>query len=190
MLEPIVAKRLRVIGFDVDGVLTDNGVYIGTVGGESVELKRFHVQDGLGIKLLQLAGLKVVLVSGRVSKATEMRATELAVDGLAQEATAQKLPAFLQFLEESNAGWEEAAFVGDDLADVPLLKRVAVPIAVRNAVPEVKDLAQVTTDASGGMGAAREVAELILRARGAWNDTLAKYFEARGEIMGRPSGKF
>src|SRR5881398_3756434 len=138
MLDAALARRLKLVGFDVDGVLTDNGVYLGMVGDHPVEFKRFHIQDGLGIRLLQTAGLAVVWVSGRESAATMLRARELAVDEVIQDPTARKLPVFEALLERRGLAWEECAFVGDDLADLPLLTRVGLPIAVANGVTEVR----------------------------------------------------
>jgi len=178
MLDATLARRLKLVGFDVDGVLTDGGVYIGRAGDHAVEFKRFDVQDGLGIKLLRDAGIIVVWVSARRSDATELRARELKVDELVQDK--KKLPAFTGILARRGVPWEESAFVGDDLPDLPLLERVALPITVPAAVPEVRACARVITTAGGGRGAVREVAELILRARGVWDDLVTKYLAERG----------
>jgi 3-deoxy-D-manno-octulosonate 8-phosphate phosphatase (KDO 8-P phosphatase) len=170
------AARVRLLGLDVDGVLTDNGVYIGPVGGARVELKRFNIQDGLGLILLKTANLPVVWVSGRASEATALRAAELRVEELLQVPGPRKAAAFEQVLQRHRIGWEEAAFVGDDLADLPILRRVGLPIAVSNAVVEVKQLAVFVTQAAGGHGAVREVVEALLRARGEWSEILERYF--------------
>jgi len=170
------ATRVRLLGLDVDGVLTDNGVYIGPVAGGRVELKRFNIQDGLGLILLKTAGLPVVWVSGRSSEATSLRAAELRVEELLQVPGPEKAAAFEQVLERRGIGWEEVAFVGDDLADLPILRRVGLPIAVANAVPDVKQIAAYTTHAAGGHGAVREVVEALLRGRGEWATILERYF--------------
>jgi 3-deoxy-D-manno-octulosonate 8-phosphate phosphatase (KDO 8-P phosphatase) len=170
------ARRVRLLGLDVDGVLTDNGVYIGPVGGARVELKRFDIQDGLGLILLKTANLPVVWVSGRASEATALRAAELRVEELLQVPGPRKAAAFEQVLQRHGIGWEDAAFVGDDLADLPILRRVGLPIAVANAVAEVKQAAAFVTHAAGGHGAVREVVEALLRARGEWPDILERYF--------------
>jgi len=185
VLDRDLALRIRLVGFDVDGVLTDNGVYLGTLDGRPIELKRFHIQDGLGFKLLQQAGIRVVLVSGRPSVATEVRAQELGLDAVVQDGTARKLPLFEDLLTSYGLGWDRAAFVGDDLADLPLLRRVALPIAVSNAVPEVRDAARYVTSACGGAGAAREVADLLLKARGEWHAVLENYLAERGDDAAR-----
>jgi 3-deoxy-D-manno-octulosonate 8-phosphate phosphatase (KDO 8-P phosphatase) len=181
-----LARRIRLVGLDVDGVLTDGGVYIGQVGDHTVEMKRFHIQDGLGIKFLRQAGIVVVLVSGRRSDATELRARELKVDELFQDSAA-KLPAFAAILERRGIGWDECAFVGDDLPDLPLLERVALAITVPAAVPEVRACAHVVTTLGGGQGAVREVAELILRPRGVWDDLVTSYLVERGDVEARSS---
>jgi 3-deoxy-D-manno-octulosonate 8-phosphate phosphatase (KDO 8-P phosphatase) len=170
------ARKVRLLGLDVDGVLTDNGVYIGPVAGARVEFKRFDIQDGLGLILLKTAGLPVVWISGRSSEATALRAAELRAEELLQVPGPQKAAAFEQALTRRGIPWQEAAFVGDDLADLPILRRVGLPIAVSNAVPEVKQAAAYVTTAAGGHGAVREVVEALLRGRGEWSTILERYF--------------
>ncbi|MDQ3137992.1 MAG: HAD hydrolase family protein [Gemmatimonadota bacterium] len=176
MIDSGLARRIRLLGLDVDGVLTDNGIYIGPIDGEAVELKRFHVQDGLGHVLMRAAGLPVVWVSGRHSEATSLRARELRVDEVLQVPGPQKVEAFGELLERRGIAWEDAAFVGDDLADLQVLRRVGLPIAVANAVAEVKAVAAYVTLAAGGQGAVREVIEALLKARGHWPELLERYF--------------
>jgi 3-deoxy-D-manno-octulosonate 8-phosphate phosphatase (KDO 8-P phosphatase) len=176
MVDAAAARRVRLLGLDVDGVLTDNGIYVGPVAGQAVEMKRFDIQDGLGLMLLRIAGIPVVWVSGRASEATTLRARELRVDDLLQVPGPKKLEAFERVLDARGIRWEEAAFVGDDLADLMVLRRVGLPIAVANAVAEVKEVAAYVTRASGGHGAVREVVEALLRARGEWTDILERYF--------------
>jgi 3-deoxy-D-manno-octulosonate 8-phosphate phosphatase (KDO 8-P phosphatase) len=170
------ARRVRLLGLDVDGVLTDNGVYIGPVAGERVELKRFDIQDGLGLILLKTAGFPVVWISGRSSEATALRAAELRVEELLQVPGPRKAAAFAEMLQRRGVGWEEVAYVGDDLADLPILRRVGLPIAVSNSVLEVKQVATYVTRAAGGHGAVREVIEALFRARGQWPEMLERYF--------------
>src|SRR5215217_2152468 len=112
-LTAAAARKVRLLGLDVDGVLTDNGVYIGPIAGDRVELKRFDIQDGLGQILLKTAGLPVVWVSGRTSEATALRAAELRVEELLQVPGPRKAEAFEQLLLRRGMGWDEAAFVGD-----------------------------------------------------------------------------
>ena len=175
-LDRAAAARVRLLGLDVDGVLTDNGVLIGPLAEGRIELKRFDIQDGLGLILLKTVGFPVVWVSGRSSEATALRAQELRVDELLQVPGPRKAAAFGELLARRGIGWNEAAFVGDDLADLPILRRVGLPIAVANAVPEVKELATYVTRASGGHGAVREVIETLFRARGEWPGLLERYF--------------
>jgi 3-deoxy-D-manno-octulosonate 8-phosphate phosphatase (KDO 8-P phosphatase) len=176
MIDPGLAQRIRLLGLDVDGVLTDNGIFLGPVDGQVVELKRFDVQDGLGQVMLRTAGLPVVWVSGRHSAATTARAQELRVEEVLQVPGPRKLEAFGGLLQRRGIAWEEAAFVGDDLADLQVLRRVGLPIAVANAVAEVKAVAAHVTRTPGGHGAVREVAETLLKARGVWSELLERYF--------------
>ena len=176
MIEPGLARRIRLLGLDVDGVLTDNGVFLGPVAGQVVELKRFDIQDGLGQVMMRSAGLPVVWVSGRHSEATTARARELRIEEVLQVAGPQKFEAFGALLERRGIPWEDAAFVGDDLADLQVLRRVGLPIAVANAVAEVKAVAAYVTTAAGGHGAVREAIEALLRARGEWSGLLERHF--------------
>lgn len=187
MLDPLAAGRVRLVGLDVDGVLTDNGVYVGMVQGRATELKRFDIQDGIGLALLRLAGLRLVVVSGRRSDASTIRMEELGVDAFVQDDLARKLPAFEALLRRFEVGWEECAYVGDDLPDVPLLKRVGLPVAVANATADARALARHVTRAAGGRGAVREFAEEFLRARGQWDGVVEAYLTERGEPAPRRS---
>jgi 3-deoxy-D-manno-octulosonate 8-phosphate phosphatase (KDO 8-P phosphatase) len=176
MIDAALARRIRLLGLDVDGVLTDNGIFVGPVDGQVVELKRFDIQDGLGQVLMRSAGLPVVWVSGRHSEATTARARELRVEEVLQVPGPRKLEAFAALLERRGIAWEDAAFVGDDLADLQVLRRVGLPIAVANAVAEVKAVAAYVTTAAGGHGAVREAIEALLHARGDWPGLLDRYF--------------
>lgn len=188
MIDAALARRLRLVGFDVDGVFTDGGVYLGRMGDHPVELKRFDIQDGLAVMLLRNAGITVVVVSGRQSEATAMRAREIGVDEVVQDDAAAKLPAFEALLARRQIRFDECAFAGDDLADVPVLTRVALPIAVANAVAEVKAVAGLVTEARGGHGAVREIAETILKARGEWDGLVQQYLQERGDAATRSAG--
>lgn len=187
MIEPAVARRIRIVGLDVDGTMTDGGLYIGTAGGggQTVELKRFDIQDGLGVHLLRAAGLVVAVVTGRAGDAARLRAEELHVDEFFADAGARKLPAFEAILAKHQARWEEACFIGDDLPDLPLLRRVGLPVAVANACREAKLAARFTTVAPGGHGAVREFAQALLEARGAWTDQVRSYLRERGDVAAR-----
>jgi 3-deoxy-D-manno-octulosonate 8-phosphate phosphatase (KDO 8-P phosphatase) len=181
VLDGSASARVRLVVLDVDGVLTDNGVFIGAVGGERVEFKRFDIQDGLGLAVLRLAGLEVAVVSGRVSEATSLRMRELGITEVVQDDGARKLPALRRLLAERRLEWGEICYVGDDLADVPVMRRAGVPIAVQNAVPEVKAIARFVTERRGGDGAVREAIEMLLRARGEWDAAVQRYYRERGD---------
>jgi 3-deoxy-D-manno-octulosonate 8-phosphate phosphatase (KDO 8-P phosphatase) len=178
------AARVRLVALDVDGVLTDNGIWIGPIAGERVELKRFNVQDGLGVRLLHTAGFPVLWLSGRHSEATALRAKELRVDELLQVPGPEKLDALAKVLSRRGLGWDEVAYVGDDLADLQIMRRVGLPIAVANAVPEIREVAAVTTTAPGGHGAVREIVDALLKARGLWGDMIERYFTERARRDG------
>lgn len=183
-----VARRIRLVVLDVDGVLTDGGVYMGTLpGGEALELKRFDIQDGLGVKMLMWSGIEVAIVSGRVSQATTLRAAELGVTECHQDPEAEKLPLVGGVLEERGLGWDEVAMMADDLADLPVLRKVGLPVAVANAVPEVVSAARWQTTRVGGSGAVRELAEALLAARGEWDRRVEAYLAERsGEETAAP----
>lgn len=181
MIDRAVAQRIKLIGLDVDGVITNNAVYLGLVDGQRVEFKQFDIQDGLAMGLARRMGFVVAWVSGRYSDATTLRATELRIDEVIQDPGARKVPAMTEMLLRRGIGWEEVAFLGDDLADVPVLRRVGLPLAVQNAVSEVKSLAAYVTQAPGGSGAVREAIELLLRAQDRWDEAVKLYLTDRGE---------
>jgi 3-deoxy-D-manno-octulosonate 8-phosphate phosphatase (KDO 8-P phosphatase) len=177
-----VARAVKLVILDVDGVLTDAGVYMGTDGaGEVVELKRFDIQDGLGIQLMGAAGIKVALVSGRVSRATEARARELGLEECHQEAGARKLPVVREIMGRMALDWSQVAMMGDDLPDLPVLRKVGLPVAVGNAVREVRQVATWTTRREGGRGAVREFSRVLLETRGEWDDLVEAYCAARSD---------
>ena len=179
MIDRALAQRIRMVGLDVDGVLTDGGLYIGDANGSHVELKRYDIQDGLGVRFLRDAGIRVCLVTGRVSESVRIRAKELEVDDVAQDALARKLPAFQRILERHDVRMEDAAFIGDDFPDMGIMRAVGLPVAVANAVPEIKAVAQMCLTKSGGRGATREFAELLLKARGEWDEIVERYVTER-----------
>lgn len=181
LIDPAIARRIRLVGLDVDGVLTDGGIYLGDVGGTSMEFKRYDIQDGLGVRFLRAAGLKVAIITGRVSESVRLRAAELEVDDLAQDAQARKLPALRRILERQGIAPEEVAFLGDDFPDLPILRTVGLPVAVGNAVPEVRAVCTVQLERTGGHGAVREFTELLLKARGEWDAVVEEYVAARSD---------
>lgn len=163
------AGKIRLLLCDVDGILTDGGVYVGT-GGES---KRFHVRDGMGIVLWRRAGFKIGWVSARPSPATTQRAEELQVDFLLQQKD-PKAKVIEALLKKRGFTWEETAYLGDDLVDLGPLQRAGLAVAVPDALPEAIRLAHYVTRQAGGHGAVREVIELLLRAQGRWEAIVAE----------------
>ena len=188
-IDPSLARGIRVVGLDVDGVLTDGGVYLGAMHGTSssdpqpMELKRYDIQDGVGVQLLRDAGVQVVIITGRVSESVSMRARELGVDALVQDPLARKLPALRRLLDTLGCPLEHCAFVGDDLPDLAVLRAVGLPVAVGNAVPEVRRAATLQLAARGGYGAVREFAEALLQARGEWIDLVEAYVSKRADAL-------
>jgi 3-deoxy-D-manno-octulosonate 8-phosphate phosphatase (KDO 8-P phosphatase) len=158
--------------FDVDGVLTDGRVIYHDDGSET---KAFDVQDGHGIKLLQRAGLEVALITGRYCRAVEHRARGLGIQRVYQDAKV-KLEVYQRILAETGFTDEEVGYMGDDLIDIPVMRRVGFAVAVPNASSHVLPHAHYVTRASGGWGACREVCELILHTQGLWESVTARYF--------------
>lgn len=149
----------RLIALDVDGTLTDGGVYLDGAGSE---FKRFDIQDGMGLVLLRRAGVRVAIISGRFSQATEGRARELGVD-LLYNGVGDKLPVLQKLSAELALTSEEVVFVGDDVNDIDCIRWCGMGIAVANARPEVLREADRITAARGGCGAVREAAEMVLK---------------------------
>jgi 3-deoxy-D-manno-octulosonate 8-phosphate phosphatase (KDO 8-P phosphatase) len=163
-------KRVQILLCDVDGVLTDGGVFIS----ESAEFKRFHVHDGQGFKMLARAGIKTGWISNRPSTATTQRAAELKIDFLTQD-KGDKVRAAETMLRQCGLNWDQACYVGDDVVDLGVLRRVGVAISVPNANPVARSAADFVTRHAGGNGAIREVVELILTAHGLWKPIVAEY---------------
>ncbi len=186
-IDPALAKRIRVIGLDVDGVLTDGGVYLGATRAtaddpaQPFELKRFDIQDGLGVQLLRDAGLQIVIITGRVSESVAMRARELGATAVVQDTGARKLPALKRICDDLGCTLDDVAFLGDDLPDLAVLRRVGLPVAVGNAVAEVRHAAILRLNARGGAGAVREFAEALLSSRGEWMDLVERYVASRSD---------
>ena len=178
-LDTATAARIKLVCFDVDGVLTDGGIYLGDAGGTRIELKRYDIQDGLGIKMLQQAGLLTAIITGRVSESVALRAQELGVDELVQDNQARKVPALRAMLANRGLDWSECAFVGDDLPDLGVMRLVGLPIAVGNATAEARRAATLTLTRHGGAGAVREFCEFLLRARGEWDTQVEAYVASR-----------
>ena len=186
-IEPEIARRIRVVVFDVDGVLTDGGVYLGATRGnegdasQQFELKRYDIQDGLGMAMMREAGLHLAIITGRVSESVAMRARELRIESVVQDPQARKLPALKRILGDLECTLDEVAFLGDDLPDLAVMREVGLPVAVGNAVTEVRRCATLQLTARGGFGAVREFAEALLNARGEWTDLVERYVASRHE---------
>jgi len=158
---PRLLKKIRALILDVDGVLTDGGMYYGP-GGEG--LKRFNVKDGMGLGLVIEAGIAVALISGENSEILRRRAEKLKIADIFV-GIEDKLQTMESFLLSKKIGPDEAAYVGDDLNDLPAMKKAALPIAVADAVPEVRKAAKWVTSRRGGDAAVREVCDALLAAR-------------------------
>ena len=156
--------QLELICFDVDGVLTDGRIVYSDDGRE---IKAFNVQDGSAIKLMASVGIEIAILTGRRSAMVERRAAELGISHL-EQGLADKGPAFLALCERLHIDPERTAHVGDDLPDLPLFELAGLAISVPNGHPTVRSRADFVTDTAGGEGVARELAELVLRARNAW----------------------
>jgi 3-deoxy-D-manno-octulosonate 8-phosphate phosphatase (KDO 8-P phosphatase) len=165
-------KQIALILLDVDGVLTSGQVIYNDAGHET---KVFHVRDGLGIRMLMEAGLTVGIVTGRRSMALVHRCRNLNID-LLKDGIHDKAAALEDILKETGVPAAATAFVGDDLPDLPIMRRVGVPIAVGDAHDLVKQAAVLTTRAKGGCGAVREISERILQARGDWEPLIKRLF--------------
>ncbi len=164
-------KAIRLFLCDVDGVLTDGAIIMG----QGVELKRFSIQDGLGLRLLQKEGLKVGWISNRPSTSTIERAKDLKVDYLHQQKAGTKTQAAEDMMKQAGVTWEQVCYMGDDIVDLAVLKRAGFAAAVANAIAEAKDVAHYVTKAPGGDGAVREVCEMILKAQGHWKPLVEEY---------------
>jgi 3-deoxy-D-manno-octulosonate 8-phosphate phosphatase (KDO 8-P phosphatase) len=168
------ARKIRVLLMDVDGVMTDGRVYLQSFpSGEALELKAFHSQDGAGLQLARIAGLRTGVITGRESAAMTRRARENGMEFVYQ-GRSEKTASYEEILRRAQATDAEVAFVADDLPDLQVLRRVGLAVAVANAVPEIKAVAHLVTKRPGGEGAVREVIEFILKAQGKWLSAVPK----------------
>lgn len=172
------ARKIKLIIFDVDGVLTDGNIHLNERG---EVFKSFNCQDGLGISLAKKAGMKTAIITGRKSKIVEFRANELKIDEIYQ-GKQNKLEAFAFIQKKYNLEAEEIAYIGDDFLDLPILVRVGFAAAVANAVDEVKERAHFVADRCGGDGAVRQIMEFMLKAQGHWERLVSSYIEADMDI--------
>lgn len=164
-------RPLRLIAFDVDGILTDGGLYLSDSG---EEFKRFNSLDGHGLKMLKASGIELAIITGRTSRCVELRAKNLGITHLYQ-GVEKKWDAMQDLLGKLQLAPELAAFMGDDVVDLPVMRRVGLAVTVPKAPPAVHDHAHYVTKHDGGHGAAREVCELIMSAQGTLNAQLAPY---------------
>ena len=165
------ARRIKLLLMDCDGVLTDGRIWLNE---DYDEQKGFHVRDGQGISLMHRAGLRTGIISGRKSTAVERRAHDLKITYVHQFAK-DKTKALDEIIAAAGVAAEECAFVGDDLADIPPMRRVGLAVAVADAVEETKQSAHYVTNMKGGRGAVREVCELILKSQGIWHDLMKSF---------------
>jgi 3-deoxy-D-manno-octulosonate 8-phosphate phosphatase (KDO 8-P phosphatase) len=173
--------RIKLFGMDVDGVLSDGGIYYGD---RRLELKRFHAHDGMGITLVRRAGITPFIITGRRGMATLRRARELGIEEVHQ-GIEDKLASLEALASRHGAALGEVAYVADDFGDLEVLLRVGFPIAVANAREEVKRVAKLVTASSGGNGAVREAAEWVLKTNGQWDWIVRSYMGGAGEGQAR-----
>jgi YrbI family 3-deoxy-D-manno-octulosonate 8-phosphate phosphatase len=166
-----LCRPIEMILSDVDGVLTDGGIWYDNQG---VELKGFHIRDGLGIKLWQRAGFKFGVLTARTSHIVKLRAGELGID-IVRQGFEDKLPVTKEILRERALAPEQVCYIGDELTDLPVIRFVGLGVAVGDAAEEVRAAAAHTTGTSGGHGAVRELVETILKAKGRWDDVIQRY---------------
>ena len=158
------AKQIRLLILDVDGVMTDGRIILDNNGNE---LKSFNVRDGHGIKLIQKAGITVAIITGRYSKVVERRAEELGIEDVFQRVL-DKEAVYIQLLEKHGVSDSEAAFMGDDIIDLKILKRVGLAMAPSDAVEEIRAAVHWISPCRGGYGAVRDAIELIMKSQGKW----------------------
>lgn len=165
------AKRVKLLLLDVDGVLTDGRIIYDSSGRD---MKFFDVHDGLGVYLLKKAGIPTILITAKGSGAIKPRAADMRVDKVFANIS-PKTAVLDKIMKKYKVSAEEICFAGDDLVDLCLLKRVGLPVAVCNAAAEIKEAASYITSKPGGRGAVREIAELLLKSQGRWQETIAPY---------------
>ncbi|REJ67547.1 MAG: phenylphosphate carboxylase subunit delta [Planctomycetota bacterium] len=171
MLADEALQSIRLILSDVDGVMTDGGIDFDNQG---IETKRFHIRDGLGIRMWQKAGHRFGIVTGRSSHIVQVRAGELGVD-VVRQGVKDKTPAVRQIIEQLELAAHEVCYIGDDLPDLGPIGLVGLGVAVGDAAAEVRNAAAMTTQAGGGDGAVREVVERLLKAQHRWDDLVSAY---------------
>lgn len=166
-------KQIRMLLLDVDGVMTDGGIIWDANG---TEIKVFNVKDGHGIKLLQRAGIQVGIITGRTSLVVDLRAKELGIEIVYQGAL-KKLESYCDIKQRTGLADHEIAYMGDDVIDVPVMRRVGFAAAPADALPEVRELVDYVSPLNGGKGAVRDLCDRILKATGAWQELVAERYE-------------
>lgn len=167
------AANIKLVIFDVDGVLTDGSLFIGDDG---QEYKAFHSKDGHGMRMLQDSGVDIAIITGRISKVVEHRAKDLGIRHVYQ-GKRDKLPAYKELMQHVGLQDEEVAYVGDDVVDLPVMCRVGLAICVQDGHPFVKQHAHWITEHNGGRGAGRDVCEMIMQAKGLLHEKLQTYIK-------------
>lgn len=162
---------IRLLLVDVDGVMTDGGIIY---DGNGLETKVFNVKDGHGIKMLQRHGIEVGIITGRTSAVVDIRARELGIE-LVYQGSLKKIDSYLDIKLKTGLTDNQIAYVGDDIIDVPVMRRVIFAAAPADALSEVRSVAHYVTSCAGGKGAVREVCDLILKGRGLWNEVVSRY---------------
>jgi 3-deoxy-D-manno-octulosonate 8-phosphate phosphatase (KDO 8-P phosphatase) len=204
------AKKIKLLIFDVDGVLTDGSIWLfptpagvepamqaalakradaggfGVVTRDMIEVKGFHAHDGTGISLARLGGIKTGLITKRISETVRLRARDLRIDYVLQ-GIANKRKALEEILAQENLSAEQVAFVGDDIIDLPIMRACGFAIAVANARQSVKDEAHLVTEHAGGQGAARDAVEYILQAQNKLEAATASYLEEHKPVEESPA---
>ena len=166
-----LCQNVELILSDVDGVFTDGGIVFDNQG---IETKQFHIRDGLGVKLWLRAGYQFGILSARTSHIVKVRAAELGLE-IVRQGFEDKLPAALQLIDELGCNLEQVCYIGDDLPDLPVIRRVGLGVAVADASPDVRRAADYVTQLPGGQGAVREIIEVMLKGKKRWDDLIRKY---------------
>lgn len=167
------AKKIKVVIFDIDGVMTNGGLMLGDDG---LEYKNFHSQDGLGLKLLRNTGIQMAIITGRTSNVVAKRAENIKIKKIYQ-GVEDKLEAFEQVLEDFSVSPEQCAFMGDDVVDLPPMRRCGLAVTVPHAMPLVKQYSHYITNREAGFGAVRELCDLIMQAQDTFDQQMAEFLK-------------
>ena len=179
MNSPPAFSDIELILSDVDGVLSDGGIIFNNQG---IEMKKFHIRDGLGIKLWQRAGYQFGILTARTSQIVKLRAAELGIN-IVRQGFEDKLPAAIQIIEQLKLQPSQVCYIGDDLTDLAVIRHVGLGAAVSNAVEEVRQVADYLTTSAGGMGAVRELIEMLLKEKGRWQDLIRHYDSNQAPLL-------